>query len=283
MVRSSGYASLPNFGRSGCIFAETVSMKTPWTPVISEMVGTALLVGVGLSIVILDFSPTSPIVGILPDPGLRRLITGFLFGTTGGLIAVSAIGKWSGAHINPVVTMAFWLHGKFHTAHALRFVAAQLVGAALGALPLLLWGHLGASVDYGATMPGSNYGPLWAMLGEVVTTYALILGLFVFLGHRGLRRFTPMLFPFLYAVMVYLEAPVSGTSTNPARSFGPSLISGAWPAWWVYWIGPIAGAALGVLTYQFSWLRKLEFEVAKVYHFELDPHGLFGSRPGGKR
>jgi aquaporin Z len=258
-------------------------MKTPWAPVFSELVGTAVLVAVGLSAVILDFSPASPIVNVLPDPGLRRLITGFLFGTTGGLIALSPVGKSSGAHINPVVTLAFWLHGKFHAPHALRFVAAQLVGAALGALPLLLWGQLGAAVDYGATTPGSQYTAFEAMLGEIVTTYALVLGLFIFLGHRGIRPFTPMLFPFLYAIMVYLEAPVSGTSTNPARSFGPSLISGVWRSWWVYWVGPVAGAALGVATYRLKWLRKLEFEVAKVYHYELDPHGLFGMGPGGKR
>ncbi len=258
-------------------------MRTSWAPLLSEFVGTALLVAVGLSIVILDFAPASPVVAVLPDPGLRRLLTGFLFGTTGGLIALSPVGKSSGAHINPVVTLAFWMLGRFEARHAVRFVVAQLCGAVFGALPLLLWGQLGSSVQYGATEPGAGYGALAAMLGEVATTFALILGLFLFLGHRRVRPYTPMLFPFLYAGMVFLEAPVSGTSTNPARSLGPALISGDWHSWWVYWVGPVLGAILGVASYQLSWLRKLEIEVAKVYHYELDPHGLFGKRPGGKK
>ncbi len=258
-------------------------MRTLWKPLLSEMIGTGLLVAVGLSAVILNFSPTSPVASALPSPGARRLLTGFLFGTTGGLIALSPVGKSSGAHINPVVTLAFWIQRKFDGERALGFVAAQLVGAALGALPLLLWGHFGATVHYGATEPGDGFGVVGALLGEIATTYALVLGLFIFLGHARLRPFTPLLFPFLYAIMVYLEAPVSGTSTNPARSFGPSLISGVWHAWWVYWVGPIVGSLLGVASFQHPWLRRLEIEVAKVYHYELDPHGLFGKGSGGKK
>ena len=58
---------------------------------------------------------------------------------------------------------------------------------------------------------------------------------------RRLRPFTPALFPVLYAVMVYLEAPVSGTSTNPARSLGPAIVSGSWHGWWISWAGPFVG------------------------------------------
>ena len=79
----------------------------------------------------------------------------------------------------------------------------------------------------------------------------------------------------LYAVMVFLEAPISGTSTNPARSLGPAVISGDWIDWWVYWLGPLTGALLGVSLYRLTWLRQLEIEVAKLYHFEHDPHGIF--------
>jgi aquaporin Z len=254
-------------------------MKIPWTLYLSELVGTGLLVGVGLSFVILDFGQASPMVTLLPDAGLRRAITGFLFGSTGALVALSPIGKESGAHINPVVTLAFWLMGKLRSRHAVGYVMAQLLGGVLGCLPLLAWGAIGRSVDFGATQPGSGYGPLLATLGEVATTFALILGLFLFVRHPKIRPFTPLLFPFLYAFMVWLEAPVSGTSTNPARSLGPAVISGAWQDWWVYWIGPSIGTLLAVVFYKRSWLRHLEIEVAKLYHFEHDPHGIFRWEP----
>jgi aquaporin Z len=250
-------------------------MRVPWSLLISELAGTALLVAVGLSMVILDFGNTSPMVALVPDAGFRRLITGFLFGATGGLIAVSMIGKVSGAHINPVVTLAFWMEGKMGPRHALGYVVAQLAGGVLGALPLLAWGRMGRSVEFGATLPGAGYSAWMAALGEVITTFALIVGLFAFVGHRRTRPFTPLLFPFLYAVMVYLEAPVSGTSTNPARSLGPMLVSTDYQGWWAYWIGPAAGASLGVAFLKLPGLRRLKREVAKLYHFEHDPHSIF--------
>jgi aquaporin Z len=242
---------------------------------LSEFIGTALLIAVGLSVVILDFGSGSPVVQWIPGAGLRRLITGFLFGTTGALIAISPVGKVSGAHINPAVTLAFWLKKKMNTGHAVGYIIAQFSGAALGALPLLIWGNIGASVQFGATVPGRNYGPWLAVAGEFGATLALIVLLFIFLGHKRLRPYTPLIFPILYAILVFLEAPVSGTSTNPARSLGPSLISGDWRGWWVYWIGPAAGAAIGIAIHAYSWLNKLEVEVAKIYHFDHDPHGIF--------
>jgi aquaporin Z len=242
--------------------------------------GTALLVAVGLSIVILNFGQGSPITTLVPGAPARRLITGFLFGSTGALIAISPIGKESGAHINPVVTVAFWMMGKLRARHALGYVIAQLAGAVLGALPLIVWGAMGRSVSFGATIPGAGYGTWWPLLGEVVTTFALISGLFYFLRRRALRRFTPALFPVLYAVMVFMEAPVSGTSTNPARSLGPAVVSGTWNSWWIYWIGPLLGALLTVATFRLTGLRWLEIEVAKLYHFGHDRYGVF-HRAGG--
>jgi aquaporin Z len=247
---------------------------------IAELVGTALLVAVGLSVVILNFGDGSPVPELVPNPGLRRLMTGFFFGMTGGLIALSPLGKESGAHINPVVTLGFWLMGKMRGSHALGYMVAQLLGGILGALPLIAWGQMGEGINYGATLPGPGYGVGSAAVGEIATTFCLIAGLFFFVRHGSLRRFTPLLFPLLYAVMVFLEAPVSGTSTNPARSLGPAVISGAWNAWWVYWAGPALGTLLAVGAFRFTPLRKIEIEVAKLYHFGHDPHGVFSFHRG---
>lgn len=257
---------------------DSQAQKIPWLLYGAELLGTALLVGVGLSIVILAFGQGSPLAVVLPSPGERRLLTGFLFGTTGALIAISPLGKESGAHINPVVTLAFWLMGKLRAGHALGYLLSQLTGAILGALPLLAWGEMGRSVAFGATLPGQGYGVGLALLGETVTTFLLIAGLFFFLRHQRLRSFTPALFPFLYAVMVYFEAPISGTSTNPARSLGPALISGKWQGWWIYWLGPLVGTLLGVAVFRWVGIRWLKIEVAKIYHFGHDRYGVFHSK-----
>jgi aquaporin Z len=247
----------------------------PWLLFGAELAGTGLLVAVGLSLVILGFGEGSPLVPLIPSAGWRRLIVGFLFGTTGALIALSPLGRESGAHINPVVTIGFWLMEKLRARHALGYILAQLAGATLGAWPLVAWGTMGRSVEFGATHPGAGYGTGWALAGEVITTFALIVGLFFFLRHRRLRSFTPALFPILYAIMVCVEAPVSGTSTNPARSFGPAVISGTWQAWWIYWVGPLLGTFLGVAVYRLAPVSWLTIEVAKLYHFGHDRYGVF--------
>jgi aquaporin Z len=253
-------------------------MKRLWKPLTAEFLGTAILVLVGVSFVILDFGQGSPVPALIPSADARRLITGFLFGMTGMFITLSPIGKISGAHINPVVSVAFWAVGKLHPRHALANVIAQCLGGLVGALPLLLWGTIGRSADFGATLVGPGYGAGTAVVGEVVTTSALIGGLFVFISHQRLRRFTPALFPILYSLLVYLEAPISGTSTNPARSLGPMVIAGTWEGWWIYWVGPILGMLLGVGLHRISWLRYFEIKVAKVFYFEHDPARIFTPR-----
>lgn len=247
----------------------------PWKLFGAEVIGTALLIAVGLSVVIVEFGDGSPVARLLPSAAWRRAVTGFLFGITGALIALSPLGKESGAHINPVVTLGFWLIGRLKARHVIGYVLSQLAGATIGAAPLLAWGAMGRSVTYGATLPGAAYGAAWAMVGEAGTTFALIFGLFFFLRRRRLRRFTPALFPPLYAVMVWLEAPVSGTSTNPARSFGPAVISGDWHGWWIYWIGPLAGTLLAVAAHRWSARHRPAIAVAKIHHFEHDRYGIF--------
>lgn len=243
------------------------------------MVGTGLLVAVGCSVVIADFGVGSPVAHWLPSAATRRVLTGFLFGIVGATIAVSRIGKVSGAHLNPIVTLAFWLRRTMAGRLALGYVAAQCVGAVLGALVLRLWGTMGASVHFAATVPGPA-GRLAAFLGETGATACLVGGLFLLLGHRRLRPFTPALFPLLYAGLVGAEAPLSGTSTNPARSLGPSLVAGIWSSWWIYWIAPALGAliALGILR-SLAPLTRWEVDIAKLYHFAHDPHGLLRRSP----
>jgi aquaporin Z len=238
----------------------------------AEFIGTALLLLIGLSWVILMFGEGTPMARVIPSVPLRQSLTAFLFGSTGALISMSKVGKVSGCHVNPVVTIGFRLMGKVESGLGAAYIAAQLAGAAVGCLPLLAWGAMGRSISFGATLPGAGYPITTVVLGEVLTTFALVATLCVFLSFHALRRFTPLAIPCLYAIMVPLEAAISGTSTNPARSFGPSLVSGQWPGWWIYWVGPLLGMLAAILLCG-SLLSRIE--VAKLYHFESDHGGVF--------
>ena len=236
------------------------------------MSGTALLLLIGLSSVIFMFAETSPFVALVPSLTLRRVINGFFFGSVGATIALSPIGKISGAHVNPIVTMGFWLVGRLTGRSAIGYIVAQFCGALLGCLPLLLWGSMGRGLSYAVTVPGRGYSLPVVVLGEVATTFCLIAALCMFLAFHTLRRFTPLMIPCLFAVMVPIEAGISGTSVNPARSFGPSIISGVWTDWWIYWVGPLIGGLLAILVCN-SLAKRIE--VAKLYHFDSDPDGRF--------
>jgi aquaporin Z len=90
---------------------------------------------------------------------------------------MSPVGKESGAHINPSVTLGFWLMGKMESRVAIGYVLSQLAGACLGVLPLLGRGSLGRSVEFGATVPDAGYSTETALIGEVATIFALVAGL----------------------------------------------------------------------------------------------------------
>ncbi|MBL7849797.1 MAG: aquaporin [Cyclobacteriaceae bacterium] len=242
---------------------------------LSEFIGTALLLLIGLSLVIFMFGTGSPMAEIIPSVTTRRIITGFLFGGWGATISLTNIGKVSGAHINPAVTMVFLLFKKIEMKSAGFYVLGQLTGAIVGCLPLLAWGSMGRSLSFGATTVGTGYSTTMALAGEVITTFIMVSGLVLFIGFRHLRMYTPAIFPIIYAIMVPLEAAISGTSTNPARSLGPAVISGEWHDWWIYWVGPFAGAFLASLA--LSFVAK-QITVAKLYHFDNQQDALLRSK-----
>ena len=248
-----------------------------WRAYLAEFLGTAILVFLGLGAVIFDFGPGSPVAALMPDPFLRRLLTGFLFGSVGALVALSPLGRESGAHLDPVLSWAFWLAGSLQLRDAVLYTLAQALGAILGALPLpIVWGGFGAAVRYGATLPGA-WGSVVAILGEAAATFALVGGILAFVGRARLRPYTPALIPPLVALLVAFEAPLSGTSMNPARTLGPALVSNSLGYLWVYLVGPAAGALIAAIVVA----RPSGVHVAKIAHHEHDPLERFhGSARG---
>lgn len=243
-----------------------------WLTYLAEFVGTALLVLIGLSVVIFMFGPGSLPAVWFPDPWVRRLVTGFLFGSVGALIAISPLGRISGAHLDPVLSGAFWLVGSLKTKALAGYVPAQFLGAVVGAVLLIpIWGHYGSTVDFGMSMPAPNVPVLWSILGEMGATFCLVGGILGFVGHKRLQKWTPALIPPLVALLVAFEAPLSGTSMNPARSLGPALISGTWGVLWIDFAGPTAGALVAALLAA----RENRVHVAKIWHHGHDPLQLF--------
>lgn len=170
--------------------------------------------------------------------------------------------------------------GKINNRTAISYVLGQFAGAIIGCVPILAWGSMGRSVSFGATLPGEGYSLNIVLLGEIITTFTMVTLLAVFLAFRNLRRYTPAIFPILYSIMSYLEGAVSGTSTNPARSLGPAIISGQWGGWWIYWIGPVTGAFLATLAISFLAKR---ITVAKIYHFDTETDRLLRRKRSTER
>jgi aquaporin Z len=238
-----------------------------WPEYGAELLGTAFLVFAGVSAVVFDFGNGSPLAHVLPDTSVRRLITGLLFAGSGSLVAISPLGKLSGGHINPAVTLAFWVQGKMHHLDLGGYILGQVLGAIVGTLLVaLVWGGHAASVGYGTTVPGAAY-PLWIVfLAEVSLTFLLVFSIFLFVSSHRLMRWTPLMVWILVAVMVWLEAPISGTSLNPARSFGPALVSWIWNDHWLYWIAPSLGALLAVGAFRLLAIGERDVLTGKLFH-----------------
>jgi aquaporin Z len=165
-----------------------------------------------------------------------------------GLTVMAVIlfmGAISGAHLNPVVSIAFALRRDFPWYRVAPYVLAQLVGATLAALFLLA--VFGNVEHLGATLPGPGYHPWQALLLEIALTGGLVS---VILGTASRAQNVGSVGALGVGGYIALAglwaAPVSGTSMNPARSFGPALVSGDWSAYWVYVAGPLLGAVIAV-------------------------------------
>ena len=233
----------------------------------AEFVGTAWNVFVGLSAVVFNFAPGLPGSRLIPDASLRLWVTGLVFAGSGSLYTISPWGRLSGSHINPSVTLAFTAVGKLRWHDTLGYLAAQFAGGTFGAgLLALVWGSHAATVGGGVTAPGAGHTIADAFWAELLMTFFYGLAIFFFVSKRSLMRWTPLMNWLVVAGLVWLGAGVSGTSLNPARSFGPALVTGTWHAQWIYAVAPPAGALLAAAVWQLVGIRKLL--TAKLYHVE---------------
>ncbi len=238
-----------------------------WAEYTAELVGTAFNIFVGLSAVVFNFGQGLPMEHLIPDKSIRLLITGLIFSGSGALFAISPLGKLSGGHISSSVTLAFWAHGKMHGQDAVGYIVAQFIGAILGAILMVsVWGKYAGSVYNGMTLPGAGYALWFVFLAEVFVTFLLVLSIFLFVCNHRLMRWTPLMTWLLITAVVWLEAPISGTSLSPARSIGPALVTGLWRDQWLYCIAPPLGALLAVAMFRLLSMGRRDVLSCKLCH-----------------
>jgi aquaporin Z len=156
------------------------------------------------------------------------------------------MGKVSGAHLNPAVSIAFALRRDFPWWRVPGYVIVQLAGATLAAL--FLRAVIKVSAMYGSNYPAHGYSHLAAFWMELILTTGLVS---VILGTASGAQNVGIIGAFGVGSYIALAglwgSPISGASMNPARTFGPDLVSGNFTGYWVYIAGPIAGAAIAVV------------------------------------
>ena len=208
---------------------------------VTEAIGTACLVFAGTGAIIINEVSGGAIghIGIALTFGM--VVAAMIYST----------GHISGAHINPAVTLGFAITKNFPWKEVPYYWVSQIIGAVLasGALSLMFGtiGNMGATVPYGSDIQ--------SLALEIILTFILM---FVIMAMATDIRSVGGAAAVAIGMTVALEAmfagPISGASMNPARSFGPALLSSEWASHWLYWVGPMAGASIGAIVYH--WLKK---------------------------
>lgn len=223
--------------------------------------------------------PASPVHQAIANPTLRRLLMGLAMGSTAIGIIYSPWGKQSGAHINPSTTLTFFRLGKVAGWDALFYVVFQFAGGLIGALVasalLSAWaGH--PSVHYVVTAPGTS-GSAVAFLAEIIITFLLMTVILHVSNTPRLHKLTGLCAGILVATYITIEAPISGMSMNPARSFASAVPARHWADLWIYFTAPLIGMLAAAEVY----LRRQgvsQVACAKLHH-ENPQRCIFCGKP----
>ena len=211
--------------------------------------------------------PHSSLNQLLPNPIVRRVLIGVAMGLTAIGIIYSPWGKRSGAHLNPAVTVTFFRLGKIQGLDALFYVLAQFAGGLIGLLVASL--ALGMAIEhptvnYVVTVPGLE-GTGIAFAAEACISFCLMLVVLIVSNQTKLNAWTGVFAGVLVAIYIAIEAPLSGMSMNPARSFASALPAHLWTDFWVYLTAPFFGMLLAAECYvRFPGARRVL--CAKLHH-----------------
>jgi aquaporin Z len=223
--------------------------------------------------------PASLVHQFIPNPILRRLLMGIAMGLTAISIIYSPWGKQSGAHINPSTTLTFYRLGKVTTWDAAFYVAAQFVGglagAVLAATVLSSWiSH--PSVNYVITRPGMT-GIVAAFCAEIAIAFILMTVILRVSNHARFHKLTGLCAGALVATYITIEAPISGMSMNPARTFASAVPAHDWQALWLYFTAPLIGMFSAAEVYVRT--RGPRSVVCAKLHHENNKRCIFCGKP----
>ena len=179
----------------------------------------------------------------VPSAALRRVAMGVAMGVTAVMIIHSPMGKRSGAHFNPAITLTYLWLGKVGVWDAVFYGVGQFAGGVMGVgLSALMMGRFLAqpSVEYAVTVPGM--GGMAGAFGAELLMAAVLMGMVLWMTNRPrFARYTSYAVGVLIANYIVFLAPVSGFSINPARTVGSAVFAGVWTAVWIYFVAPVAG------------------------------------------
>jgi aquaporin Z len=217
----------------------------------AEFIGTFWLVlgGCGSAVLAATF----------PETGIGFVGVSLAFGLT-VLTMAYAIGHISGCHLNPAVSIGLFTGGRFPASELGPYIAAQVLGAIGGASVLYLIASGGPGFDlaggfasngFGDHSPG-GYGLTSALVTEVAMTFMFLIIILGATDSRAPAGFAPIAIGLGLTLIHLISIPVTNTSVNPARSTAPALFVGGWALaqLWLFWVGPIVGAALAGLAYR---------------------------------
>jgi MIP family channel proteins len=222
---------------------------------VAEAIGTFLFFFVGAGAVVLGAHTGDGgggLVGVALAHGLALAVL------------VSALGPISGGHFNPAVTFAVWITGRIEPVRAALYVVAQLVGGLLAGLalravfPEASWG---APVNLGTPAVDPAIGITGAIIIEAILTMVLLAAVFGTAIDPRAPKIGGLAIGLAVAADILMGGPLTGAAMNPARWFGPAVASGTFTDWYVWWIGPLLGAAVIALVYRYVWEERGEPEV----------------------
>ena len=255
------------------------ALRTHWPEYLMEagLLG-AFMVSACLFGVLYEF-PRSPVREAISSGFVRRILMGTSMGLTAILVIYSPWGNQSGAHINPSVTLTFLRLGKINLQDALFYIAAQFIGSTLAValVGFVLMSQLAdPAVRYVATVPGRQ-GVFAAFGAEVLITFVLMSTILHVSNRQSLARYTGLFAGALVALYITFEAPFSGMSMNPARSFGSGFSARTWTGFWIYLTAPL----LGMLSAAELYVRRSGVVKCCKLHHDNNKRCIFCGANGG--